>query len=78
MLDIGSDYNLIDKSFIAENVKLEESTVFPGLTAISNLPIRTFSIYPLYIKTRDTLGHKYIYILCFIVANIMLFTVLLS
>jgi hypothetical protein len=78
MLDIGSDYNLINKSFLAESAKLEKFSNFPSLTAISNLPIPTYSICPLYVKTCDALGYEYIYLLRFVVADIDLFTVLLS
>jgi hypothetical protein len=78
MLDIGSDYNLINKSFLAKSTKLEKFSDFPSLTAISNLPISTYSIYPLYTKTRNTLGYKYIYLLQFVVTDINLFIVLLS
>jgi len=63
MLDIGSDYNLINKSFLAESTKLEKFSDFPSLTAISNLPIPTYSIYPLYTKTYNALGYEYIYFL---------------
>jgi hypothetical protein len=77
LLDTGSDYNLIDRSFLDKNTKLEEFTNFPGLTAVSNLPIRTFSICPLYIRTRNTLGDEHLFILRFIVADIMPFTMIL-
>jgi hypothetical protein len=78
MLDIGSDYNLINKSFLAESTKLEKFSDFPSLTAVSNLPIPTYSICPLYAKTRNALGYKYTYLLRFVVADIDPFIVLLS
>jgi len=63
MLDIGSDYNLINKSFLTESTKLEKFSDFPSLTTVSNLPIPTYSIYPLYAKTCNSLGYEYTYLL---------------
>ena len=78
LLDTSSDHNLIDYSFLDKNLKLEEFTDFPSLTAVSNLPIRTFGIYPLYIRTYNTLGDKYLFVLRFVIADITPFTIILG
>jgi hypothetical protein len=78
LLDTRSDYNLIDYSFLDKNTKLEEFTDFPGLTAVSNLPIYTFSIYPLYIRTHNALGDKHLFVLRFVIADITPFTIILG
>jgi hypothetical protein len=78
ILDIGSDYNLINKSFLAESAKLEKFSNFPSLTAIGNLPIPTYGMCPLYAKARNALGYEHTYLLRFVVADIDPFTVLLS
>ena len=77
-MDTGSDYNLISRSFLEEHSQLEQYTECPSLTAVSNLPIPTFGIYPLYLKTRDALGYEHTYLLRFIVADIAPFTLILG
>ena len=78
MLDTGSDYNLISRSFLEEHSQLEQYTECPGLTAVGNLPVPTFGVYPLYLKTRDALGYEHTYLLRFIVADIAPFTLILG
>jgi len=78
LLDTRSDHNLIDYSFLDKNIKLEEFTDFPSLTAVINLPIRTFSICPLYIYTCNALGDEHLFVLRFVVADIMPFTMILG
>ena len=78
MLDIGADYNIISRSFFKEHSLLEQFTKYPGFATVRNLPILTFRVYPLYIKTYNTLGYKYTYLLRFVVANITPFTIILG
>ena len=77
-MDTGSDYNLISRSFLEEHSQLEQYTKCPSLTAVGNLPIPTFGVYPLYLKTRDALGYEHTYLLRFIVADIAPFTLILG
>ena len=78
MLDTGADYNLISRSFLAEHSQLEQYTMCLSLTAVGNLPISTFRVYPLYLRTRDALGYKHTYLLRFIIADIKPFTIILG
>ena len=78
ILDIGADYNLIDRRFLAKYVQLKEFSNTPRLTAVGNIPIPTFSIYCLYVKVRDATGYLHSSLLRFIIADIAPFTILLG
>jgi hypothetical protein len=69
---------LISRSFLIEYIYNPVTTEYPRVTTISDLPIRTFGVYPLYLKATNTFRQVRTFLLRFVVIDIEPFTIILG